>query len=60
MERFVGKSEAHFIATLEEQLGLELGEGWDRKYARGLTDGPDGRKFPIFEVGARCVGQKSR
>ena len=32
VERFVGRSEAHFIATLEERLGMELGEGWDRKY----------------------------
>ena len=32
VERFVGRSEAHFIATVEEQLGVELGEGWDRKY----------------------------
>jgi len=32
VERFVGGSEAHFITAVEEQLGLELGEGWDRKY----------------------------
>ena len=25
VERFVGRSEAHFIATLEERLGMELG-----------------------------------
>ncbi|MHA7222290.1 HAD family hydrolase [Arthrobacter sp. RHLT1-20] len=31
-ERFVGRAEADFIATVEEQLGIELGEGWDRKY----------------------------
>ncbi|MCB5291664.1 HAD family hydrolase [Arthrobacter sp. SO3] len=32
VERFVGRSEADFIAAVEEQLGIELGEGWDRKY----------------------------
>jgi beta-phosphoglucomutase-like phosphatase (HAD superfamily) len=32
VERFVGRSEADFIATVESQLGIELGEGWDRKY----------------------------
>ena len=32
VERFVGRSGAHFIAAVEDQLGLELGEGWDRKY----------------------------
>lgn len=45
VERFVGRSEAHFVATVERQLGLELAAGWDRKYEpwyrgafeRGLT-----------------------
>lgn len=32
IERFVGKSEANFIAGIEKHLGIELGEGWDRKY----------------------------
>ncbi|MDN4644688.1 HAD family hydrolase [Arthrobacter sp. PsM3] len=32
VERFVGRSEADLIAAVEEQLGIELGEGWDRKY----------------------------
>ena len=32
VERFVGRTEADFIAGVEEQLGIELGEGWDRKY----------------------------
>ena len=30
--RFVGRSEADFVAAVEAQLGIELGEGWDRKY----------------------------
>lgn len=29
VERFVGRSDAHIIAAVEEQLGLELGAGWD-------------------------------
>ncbi|MGP4032577.1 HAD family hydrolase [Pseudarthrobacter sp. 1C304] len=45
VERFVGRSEAHFVATVERHLGLELAAGWDRKYEpwyraafeRGLT-----------------------
>jgi HAD superfamily hydrolase (TIGR01509 family) len=32
VERFVGRAEADFVAAVEEQLGIELGEGWDRKY----------------------------
>lgn len=32
VERFVGRSEADFVAAVGEQLGIELGEGWDRKY----------------------------
>ncbi|MDI3212404.1 HAD family hydrolase [Arthrobacter sp. AL12] len=32
VERFVGRSESHFIAVIEEQLGIELCEGWDRTY----------------------------
>ena len=32
VKRFVGRSEAHFIAAIEEQLGIELGADWDRKY----------------------------
>ncbi|KQN85049.1 HAD family hydrolase [Arthrobacter sp. Leaf69] len=32
VDLFVGRSEADFIATVEDQLGIELGEGWDRKY----------------------------
>ena len=30
--RFVGRNEADFVAAVEEHLGIELGEGWDRKY----------------------------
>lgn len=32
VERFVGRTEAHFMASIEDQLGIALGEGWDRKY----------------------------
>ncbi|MET3921311.1 HAD family hydrolase [Arthrobacter sp. UYEF20] len=32
VERFVGRSEASFIAEVEEHLGIELADGWDRKY----------------------------
>ncbi|MCB5272727.1 6-phosphogluconate phosphatase [Arthrobacter sp. SO5] len=32
VERFVGRSESDFIAAIEEQLGIALEEGWDRKY----------------------------
>lgn len=32
VERFVGRSEADFVAAVQEQLGIELGVGWDRKY----------------------------
>ena len=32
VERFVGRSESHFIAVIKEELGIELCEGWDRKY----------------------------
>lgn len=32
VERFVGRSEASFIATIEQHLGIELAAGWDRKY----------------------------
>src|SRR6478735_4076445 len=32
VQRFVGKSEANFIATIERQLGIELADGWDRTY----------------------------
>ncbi len=32
VERFVGKSEAHFIAAVEQKLGVRLDEGWDRDY----------------------------
>ncbi|MDZ4091443.1 MAG: hypothetical protein U1D68_09585 [Arthrobacter sp.] len=32
VECFVGRTEAHFIASIEDQLGIALGEGWDRKY----------------------------
>jgi HAD superfamily hydrolase (TIGR01509 family) len=34
VERFVGKSEAHFVAAVEQQLGVRLAEGWDRDYGR--------------------------
>ena len=34
VERFVGKSEAHFVAAVEQQLGIRLGDGWDRDYGR--------------------------
>lgn len=32
VERFVGKSEASFIASIEQHLGIDLADGWDRKY----------------------------
>jgi HAD superfamily hydrolase (TIGR01509 family) len=32
VERFVGRSEADFIAAVEHRLGIELADGWDRKY----------------------------
>jgi HAD superfamily hydrolase (TIGR01509 family) len=32
VERFVGRSEASFIASIEQHLGIELADGWDRKY----------------------------
>lgn len=32
VQRFVGKSEANFIATIERELGIELADGWDRTY----------------------------
>lgn len=32
VQRFVGRSEADFVAAVQEQLGIELGAGWDRKY----------------------------
>jgi beta-phosphoglucomutase-like phosphatase (HAD superfamily) len=32
VERFVGRSEASFIAAIEDHLGVKLAEGWDRKY----------------------------
>ena len=34
VERFVGKSEAHFVAAVEQQLGVRLADGWDRDYGR--------------------------
>lgn len=34
VERFVGKSEAHFIAAVEQKLGVRLDEGWDRDYGQ--------------------------
>ena len=34
VERFVGKSEAHFVAAVEQQLGVRLPDGWDRDYGR--------------------------
>ncbi|MFF2244556.1 HAD family hydrolase [Arthrobacter sp. NPDC058130] len=34
VERFVGKSEAHFVAAIEQQLGIRLADGWDRDYGR--------------------------
>ena len=38
VERFVGKSEAHFVATVEDHLGIRLADGWDRNYARWYED----------------------
>jgi len=32
VQRFVGKSEANFVSTIERQLGIELADGWDRTY----------------------------
>src|SRR6478735_6283565 len=34
VERFVGKSEANFVAAIEQQLGVRLADGWDRDYGR--------------------------
>src|SRR6478752_8329322 len=34
VERFVGKSEAHFVAEVEQQLDIRLADGWDRDYGR--------------------------
>jgi HAD superfamily hydrolase (TIGR01509 family) len=34
VERFVGKSEAHFVAAIEQQLDIRLADGWDRDYGR--------------------------
>ena len=34
VERFVGKSEAHFVGAVEQQLGIRLADGWDREYGR--------------------------
>lgn len=61
VERFVGRSEAHFIAAIEEQLDTELGEGWDRKYdpwyqaaferglvaVDGMVEALDGIRLPL-------------
>ena len=35
VERFVGKSEAHFVAAIEQQLGVRLADGWDRTTGAG-------------------------
>ncbi|MCX6497721.1 MAG: HAD family hydrolase [Arthrobacter sp.] len=32
VRRFVGRSEANFISTIEQHLGIELAEGWDSTY----------------------------
>ncbi len=32
VHRFVGKSEANFISTIERHLGIELADGWDSTY----------------------------
>ena len=34
VELFVGKSEAHFVGAVEQQLGVRLADGWDRDYGR--------------------------
>lgn len=38
VRRFVGRSEANFIATVERELGIELAEGWDRTYQTWYHD----------------------
>ncbi len=32
VQRFVGKSEANFISTIERHLGIQLADGWDSTY----------------------------
>ncbi|MET3810785.1 hypothetical protein [Arthrobacter sp. UYEF3] len=34
VRRFVGRSEANFVAAVEQQLGIELADGWDRSCQR--------------------------
>ena len=36
--RFVGKSEANFISSIENHLGIELGDGWDRTYQHWYSE----------------------
>lgn len=38
VERFVGKSEANFVSTIEQHLGIELADGWDRTYQQWYHD----------------------
>jgi HAD superfamily hydrolase (TIGR01509 family) len=47
VERFVGRSEAHFVATVEQHLGIRLAEGWDQEYGRWYQD--------AFERGLEAV-----
>ncbi|MDQ0757188.1 HAD family phosphatase [Arthrobacter sp. B3I4] len=63
VQRFVGRSEANFIAAVEHQLGIELAEGWDRRYEpwyrdafeRGLT-AVDGVEEALDRLGLpHCV-----
>ncbi|MGY3318015.1 HAD family hydrolase [Arthrobacter sp. TE12232] len=47
VERFVGRSEAHFVASVEQHLGIRLADGWDQEYGRWYQD--------AFERGLEAV-----
>jgi HAD superfamily hydrolase (TIGR01509 family) len=47
VERFVGRSEAHFVASVEQYLGIRLADGWDQEYGRWYQD--------AFERGLEAV-----
>lgn len=47
VERFVGRSEAHFVAAVEQHLGIRLADGWDQEYGRWYQD--------AFERGLEAV-----
>ncbi|SDP20061.1 haloacid dehalogenase superfamily, subfamily IA, variant 3 with third motif having DD or ED [Arthrobacter sp. ok909] len=47
VERFVGRSEAQFVASVEQHLGIRLADGWDQEYGRWYQD--------AFERGLEAV-----